>query len=472
MPRFFDPNHLTEAQQARWTSAVSEYDRVVTANIDRRLAEMTPAELECSRAFYGVPADAPIEALKEKMKAAQPVLGGGAGDAKSALFARLLDGKSPLPYPPPTSYAYPWYGVIEDKGPFPVMVSFVEREGRTPEAQRTLSEHELMINGCYWTIVGTNRAAGRLIQLQRQLKRGEPDENGLPGRVHGWTPDFLAEVRETYAAGPTFYVKHGRWSNYRLTLGRRHCFAQRGYIEELIHNLAVGEGVTLSNLVSVLDAWRLCMNFEVGDVSVKGEHPRQRLERLKADPSLQGGPAELFARAQESAVESDSAEYEADPDKFDSVHIVGDDWVLEKTVLMAPFSPDEVQRLNEWQTQTNPGLKGHPFTCPNRYDTPHRQAGGDLGILIATEDGWVCPDCDYTQDWAHLLMGMPPEPDKESNFVERILGTHPSQVLPDHLKAYETLAREGAKGADVMVASLRARQAQLEQGQHPTPKGE
>ena len=25
-------------------------------------------------------------------------------------------------------------------------------------------------------------------------------------------------------------------------------------------------------------------------------------------------------------------------------------------------------------------------------------------VLIATPDGWICPSCDYTQDWAHGFM--------------------------------------------------------------------
>lgn len=45
----------------------------------------------------------------------------------------------------------------------------------------------------------------------------------------------------------------------------------------------------------------------------------------------------------------------------------------------------------------------HPFTCPHRRDGAHRTST-DLGVLRATAHGWVCPDCDYTQDWAHQFM--------------------------------------------------------------------
>lgn len=60
---------------------------------------------------------------------------------------------------------------------------------------------------------------------------------------------------------------------------------------------------------------------------------------------------------------------------------------------------------------------GHPFTCGgNRSDDAHREYaaenGGDLGQLIATKRGWVCPACDYRQFWAHDFQfeGAAPDP--------------------------------------------------------------
>ena len=73
-------------------------------------------------------------------------------------------------------------------------------------------------------------------------------------------------------------------------------------------------------------------------------------------------------------------------------------------MIHAPFAPEQVQRLNEWQTQTGPDMPFHPFTCGNRGELAHGREGGDTGVLIATEAGWVCPSCDYTQDWAHVFM--------------------------------------------------------------------
>lgn len=83
--------------------------------------------------------------------------------------------------------------------------------------------------------------------------------------------------------------------------------------------------------------------------------------------------------------------------------------------LTAPWTPEQVAALNAWQTND----RLHPFTCGNdRMDAAHvayqRENGGDFGQLFATTDGWICPVCDYRQDWAYAGMARPfqhPEPD-------------------------------------------------------------
>lgn len=68
-----------------------------------------------------------------------------------------------------------------------------------------------------------------------------------------------------------------------------------------------------------------------------------------------------------------------------------------RRVALAQWSAEQVDSLNRYQAS---GLM-HPYTCPNRA-TSHRDRHGDRGVLVATVDGWMCPDCTYTQDWAHL----------------------------------------------------------------------
>lgn len=78
------------------------------------------------------------------------------------------------------------------------------------------------------------------------------------------------------------------------------------------------------------------------------------------------------------------------------------------------FSDQQVKNLNLYQQS---GVF-HPFTCGN---------DSCRDILIAKTSGWVCPSCDYTQNWAHEFM---------LNFsVEKLVETSPFHAaLVEHLK--------------------------------------
>lgn len=70
-------------------------------------------------------------------------------------------------------------------------------------------------------------------------------------------------------------------------------------------------------------------------------------------------------------------------------------------MLKAPWTQEQVDALNRFQESG----QFHPFTCGsgNRCDDKHLDGEGRL---VATVDGWVCPYCDYKQDWAHEFMFM------------------------------------------------------------------
>lgn len=69
--------------------------------------------------------------------------------------------------------------------------------------------------------------------------------------------------------------------------------------------------------------------------------------------------------------------------------------------IYAPFTPAQVKNLNEFQQDQST----HPFTCGNnRTDANHLDGEGRL---VATEKGWICPYCNYTQNWAHAGMARP-----------------------------------------------------------------
>ncbi len=110
------------------------------------------------------------------------------------------------------------------------------------------------------------------------------------------------------------------------------------------------------------------------------------------------------------------------------------------STIHAPFTPEQVQALNEFQTGVpvdNPWAVGHPFTCPHRSDGGHGQEGGDLGVLVATQAGWRCPHCGHTQDWAHASMAQTPDLPADQTLVlptSLMLGS-----IGARLAAYEAL---------------------------------
>lgn len=75
------------------------------------------------------------------------------------------------------------------------------------------------------------------------------------------------------------------------------------------------------------------------------------------------------------------------------------------TFVRAPFTAEQVEALNRYQQCKIM----HPFTCGHCRDADEHYLDGewitpDEHLLVATEAGWTCPTCDYTQDWAHDFM--------------------------------------------------------------------
>ena len=60
--------------------------------------------------------------------------------------------------------------------------------------------------------------------------------------------------------------------------------------------------------------------------------------------------------------------------------------------LRAPWNALEISLLNHFQVAG----RFHPYTCG--FDSTHR-------VLVATPNGWICEDCEFTQDWAHASGG-------------------------------------------------------------------
>ncbi len=176
MPTFFqNKDNLPPELLARWDHAVTEYDRV--------LHEVC-GDSETKKLFF-------YNATREK----------------SALFWRLLNGKEPLPMPPPTCYAYPWYELIENPGPHPVGDIGFRFYGRPlgprlAEIRGTDTEDYLLIEQCGWAVLSHNTIAQEMLEAIQGNNFSSEDQNRL------------------MAAGPEWVIQYGKWPSYRLFVQR------------------------------------------------------------------------------------------------------------------------------------------------------------------------------------------------------------------------------------------------------------
>lgn len=176
MPTFFqNKDTLPPELLARWDHAVAEYDRVL----------------------QGICGD----------NAACRLLCYNANREKSSLFWRLLNGKDPLPMPPPTRYSYPWYEIIETPGPYRVgdiwFLAYGKALGQQlAEIRGTDIEDRLFIEQCGWAVLSRNAAAQEMLEVLQGDTFTLEDQNRL------------------MAAGPEWIVQYGKWPAYRLFVQR------------------------------------------------------------------------------------------------------------------------------------------------------------------------------------------------------------------------------------------------------------
>ncbi len=286
MPQYFDPNALSPEQLSRGDAAVAEYNSVMAKNIETRLAKMPESEkqalLRASPKMRGG-----VKSLDDSVREALSLLtgltGGGPGNSKSALFARLLDGKPALAEAPPLSFSYPWFALLEEPGPFNVSLGVLPAHAKHPRETAQSENGTLLINQCPWSVVSANDAGRTLLDLQSQLsKTARPLQKGAQCVVHQWSPSLLAEVLKAYADRPEFIVQNGNWPTYRLYLSRQDGTAGPGYVERSL------SPASLVRHATVFDPRTLRINLAVGKPfkstkAAPGEPPRVRFVEIEYD---------------------------------------------------------------------------------------------------------------------------------------------------------------------------------------------
>ena len=230
---YFDPDKLTDAQRARWGVAIAEYNRILNRNVERQIGLMSDRDKEdflLSFPTFSAGGDSVDENVRQVLRLFYGMSGGSRGDPRSALLARLLDGKQPLRAPPPSTFHQPWYEVIEEDGPFEVTLSDAHFSPASPDHGEHDPTHSLCIDRCPWQVVHLNDAAHRLFALQQRLDRKARREPG--GTSFGWTRALLSDVLDAYRDGPEFVVQYEEWPLYRLRLCPRESIGEPEQISQ------------------------------------------------------------------------------------------------------------------------------------------------------------------------------------------------------------------------------------------------
>ena len=228
---YFDPDKLTDEQRARWDWAIAEYNKILNGNVERQISRMSAQDKENllhSFPMFRVSGESLDEDARKVLRLFHGLSGGAEGDPRSALFARLLTGKQPLSWPPPSTFHHPWYEVIEGNGPFEVMLSDAHTQAPSPEHGELAPLYSLCIDHCPWLVDSTNDAAHRLFVLQERLNAKERRESD--GTCFDWTPELLDEVRRALQESPEFLVRFEEWPLYRLRLNVRESSGERSAI--------------------------------------------------------------------------------------------------------------------------------------------------------------------------------------------------------------------------------------------------
>jgi hypothetical protein len=172
------PDTLSPEEKARYEWAIAEFNRIQERNGEPGYTTIAPA---ISPLIKHVP------------------------HPKSRLFTRLLEGKSPLQFAPPTTYSNPWYELVEDGFSDKVFLDgFIDLYDKGPNTG-------ILINQCVWNICHQNAAAVQLRELHKKIP---------PTKSLILTPQESNEAKAILRQRPEWIIRHGRNREFRLFVAR------------------------------------------------------------------------------------------------------------------------------------------------------------------------------------------------------------------------------------------------------------
>lgn len=156
---------------------------------------------------------------------------------KSALLKRLLSGKGALIHPPPKSYGYPWYDLVEQPAKYRVNVAFHTGQSLQqslnqnrihtavdPRATRLMEETgitHLSINEESYEITNLSESGYQLVKTSFEMA-DSPNEEEFDILRNEMVPvvsldhALWANVVRSYEQKPWFELSYGNWPAWRL----------------------------------------------------------------------------------------------------------------------------------------------------------------------------------------------------------------------------------------------------------------
>lgn len=169
MPTFFRKNELTEEQKKNWDNAIVSYSKVLEFNALQSLQKMTDSDKSDYMKDKENFTDEDI--LKKILQGCQ-IMGNPPGHEKSSLFYRLLSGKKVLKNPPPTSYSYPDYDIVESNGKRELMFESDNMDELVKQTSSYTDYPHILINQSAWKVINIISPQKVVVTHHRLEKEG------------------------------------------------------------------------------------------------------------------------------------------------------------------------------------------------------------------------------------------------------------------------------------------------------------
>lgn len=308
---------LVPLDRARLDAAVAKYNQTITGNIQRRFDQQSPRERK--RSAIGYLHQSTLTECKKKVKTynedpighwwrtaermAHMFCG---GVYKSALLQRILEGKEPLKFPPPCSYSYPCYALVEEVGPHAlgdVFLSSGERSmlslmngtsGVTIKAPQVFIDRgikQIVINQTSYVITSANQAGIDLLVAVSKMQEtpdGMSEDTSVMNQSGKKYPiitpnhPLVADVIDAYERGPEIFVKHGQWPAWRMFVAAQEARSTDAQWGRKMLNGRMFSKIPRDRGINPLDLISEGLNARVVDAPIPKEYIAPQ-----ADPALE-----------------------------------------------------------------------------------------------------------------------------------------------------------------------------------------